>query len=75
MKKEQENNIDNMIFEFFAKVGIMVIISIGLAVITVLCEEWWNKDITLFSYFTMGYFDCLIFNWRWIKCQKEKRKK
>lgn len=32
-----------------------------------LVEATFNKDIALFAYFTMGYVDCMIFNWDLLK--------
>lgn len=63
------------LIEFFAKVGIVCIISFLLGVLDAVAECMFNKDISLFIHFSMGYSSCLIFNWRWFICQEEKRKK
>lgn len=71
-EKAMKNKI---IIEFFTKLGIMCVVSFILGVIGAICEVWLNWDISLFVHFTLGYLSCLIFNWRWFVCLREKEKR
>jgi hypothetical protein len=55
------------------KVMINIIIKIIITSILALCGgflralilDWFNKDLAWAIYFTIGWLDCVIANWRW----------
>lgn len=53
--------------------GIVSIIALIMGVLSAIIEIHFNKDITPFTFFTLGYISCFIFNWRWFNRGEEKK--
>lgn len=67
--------MNKAIFDFVKKLGIMSIIAIIMGLIQGIFKVHFNLDITIFTYFFLGYVSCLIWNWRWFIYAKGKREK
>lgn len=61
-----------LVFDFFKKLAIMVVITLILTVVDIVVEYIFQKDISLYIHFALGYVSCLIWNWRCIFYGKSK---